>query len=199
MMMPFHFFKDIGTEVRVPCVSLSIKEHTDNPDNSSDLSRAIEQSGIVNSTKGQSASSLSEGTTGESFFTQVAGNKNCCRAMGITFERVDYFSGWTSIFKGHWDDFQMEHFEDHTQYSQMNFVEFSVYSYNKSTSASSTSTKIHKNGIKGRGCPYDREPFACTPEFCKPDFVQKTYLRIPSTKQKLMQMYTDSDYVPFGK
>ena len=27
----------------------------------------------------------------------------------------------------------------------------------------------------------------------------KKHLRTPSTKQKLMQMYTDSDYVPFGK
>lgn len=86
-------------------MSLCLFKHTDDPDNSSDLSRAIEQSGIVNSTKGQSASSLSEETTGASFFTQVAGNKSCCRAIGIAFERVDYFSGWTSIFKGHWDDF----------------------------------------------------------------------------------------------
>ena len=95
-------------------------------------------------------------------------------ALGVAFERVDYFSGWTSIFNGHWDDFQMEHFRDHTQFSQMNFCELGKYTYNESTSASSTTTRIHKNGISGRGCPYDRETLMYAPEFCKDDFVQKT-------------------------
>ena len=199
MMMPFHFFKDIGTEVLVPCVLSSIKEHTDNPDDPSDLGRAIDESGQNDSTKGQAASSLAEGDLGTSFFTQLSKSKHCCLALGIAFERVDYYSSWTSVFKGHWDNFQMEHFKDHTQFSERNFCELGVYNYNSSTSASSSTTKINKNGICGRGCPYDRQPLAYTPEFCKEDFVQKTYLRTPSTKQKLMQMYTGSDYVPFAK
>ena len=199
MMMPFHFFKDIGTEVRVPCELSSIKEHTDNPDDPSDLGRAIDKSGVANCTKGQSASSFPEGETGTSFLTQLGKLTNCCRAMGIAFERVDYFSGWTSIFNGHWDDFQMEHFKDHTQFSERNFCELAVYNSNAGTSASLSATKVNKNGIRGRGCPYDREPFMYNPEFCKDNFVQKSYLRTPTTKQKLMQMYTDSSYVPFGK
>ena len=199
MMMPFHFFKDIGTEVRVPCVLSLLKEHTDDPDDLSDLGRSIDESGIKDSTKGQSASSFQEGVLGTSFFTQLGKSTHCCRALGIAFERVDYFSGWTSIFAGHWDDFQDEHFKDHTQFSQRNFCELGVYSYNEGTSASSSTTKIHKNGISGRGCPYPRLPLMYNPEFCKEDFVQKTYLRTPYTKQKLIQMYNDSSYVPFGK
>ena len=104
--MTFHFFKDIGTEVRVPCVSSSIKEHTDNPDDSSDLGRAIDQSGIVNSTKDQSASSFAEGTLGTSFFTQLAANKNCCRALGVAFEQV-YLTDFGTIFK--WNILEITH------------------------------------------------------------------------------------------
>ena len=198
-MMTFHFFKDIGTEVQVPCVLSSIQKYTDNPDDPSDLGRSIDESGINTSSKGQSAFSYTEGEPGTSFFTQIGNNKSCCKVLGICFERVDYYSDWTSIFKGHWDDFQMEHFKDHTQFSERNFCELGVYDYNSSTSKSSTTAIVNKNGIRGRGCPHDASGLMYNPEFCKDDFVQKTYLRTPSTKQKLMQMYTDSSYVLFAR
>ena len=198
MMMPFHFFKDIGTEVRVPCISTSLQKYsaTDDP---SDLGRSVDESGRYTSTKGQSASSYTEGELGKLFFAQIGSDAHCCQVLGVCFERVDYFSGWTSIFKGHWDDFQMQHFKEHTEFGQRNFCELGVYDYNVGPSKSSTTTIINKNGIRGRRVPYDREPLMYNPEFCKDNFVQKTYLRTPSTKQKLIQMYTDPDYVPFGK
>ena len=97
MMMPFHFLKDIGAEVRVPSVKTSLQEYTDNPNDPSDLGCSVDESGINTSTKGQSASSYAQGTLGTSFFTQLGSGKNCCRVLGVAFERVDYYSGWTLI------------------------------------------------------------------------------------------------------
>ena len=184
--MPFHFFKDIGREVRVPCISTLLQKYTDNPDDPSDMGRSVAESGFYSIPKGKSTSSFSEGTLGTSSFSQIGNDKRCCRVLGVAFEQVDYFSGWTSIFKGHWDDFQLEHFKDHTQFNQRNFCELGLYDYTPAQSKSSTTTIVFKNGIKGRGCPYDREPYMYNPEFCKDDFVQKTFLRTPSTKQKLI-------------
>ena len=57
MMMPFHFLKDIGAEVRVPSVKTSLQEYTDNPNDPPDLGCSVDESGINTSTKGKSASS----------------------------------------------------------------------------------------------------------------------------------------------
>ena len=74
-----------------------------------------------------------------------------------------------------------------------------IYDYNGSSSKSSSTTIINKNGIRGHECPYDPSGLMYNLEFCKGGFVQKTYLRTPSMKQKLIQMYIDSTYVPFGR
>ena len=86
-------------------------------------------------------------------------------------------------------NFQMQYFKEHTQFGQQNFCELGVYDYYMAPSKSSTTTIINKNGFRGRGVPYDREPYMYNPEFCKDDFVRKTYLRTLSTKQKLIYIF----------
>ena len=69
----------------------------------------------------------------------------------------------------------MEHFKGHTQFTQQNFIQLGKYDNVYSQSKSSTTTLVHKNGIVGQGCPYAHEPMMYILEFCKDDFVQKTF------------------------
>lgn len=55
MMMAFHFFKDISTEVRVPVVKASLLKTTPNSDDPSNRGRALDEDQFKTSTKGSLA------------------------------------------------------------------------------------------------------------------------------------------------
>lgn len=113
--------------------------------------------------------------------------------MGVNIECIDYFSGWTSIYKRHWDDFLLEHYREHTSFAAYDFVRLGIYD---NVLGKQASTMVHKNGIVARRYPYNRRPLMYTPEFIRDGSVQHRNLRTTYVKKELIQMYNTDSYVP---
>lgn len=172
-----------------------LKQYKDPADTSS-FDRVLEAGKFKASDKGQAVKAYESGTFPKSFFQQLNDNKNNCIATGCNIERIDYYSGWTSIYRGHWDGYQLEHFKGHPQFSSYSCVQLARYN---SVYGKQASDMVHKNGLVGRGIPYPRPPSMYTPEFCRDDSVQHRSLCTPYVKKKLIQMYNTDSYIPYGK
>ena len=175
MVQPYHFYKDIVCKIQVPMLETMIKEYDDLQDKIYG-GKIMVASKFKTSDKGQSVQSYDAATTNPptSLYSQLNQNKNRGICIGLNLEWIDCYSGWTSIYRGHWDDFQQEYMTNHTAYSSYSMCQLGKYGNVRGKQATA---KVMKNGIVGRGCPYRREPAMYTPQFMRDYSVQKYFLK----------------------
>ena len=116
MMELWHFYQDAKQVQEIPVNFCKVKK--------TPSVNIIESDKVLLIDKDQGIENYPTATSSkDSIFTQ---GKNCGFANAVTLARMDYYSGWTSIFKGPWDAFNKEMLPDLTDYTAFNCCQLAV-------------------------------------------------------------------------
>ena len=113
-------------------------------------------------------------------------NYNCCKAYGDVFQRVDYYSGHTTIFGGNWDEYIREHVVGNTDFTKYTCCLLA------SPSIIYKDVTHHQMAYTFRGAPYPCRSTMYDPAFTAEASLRKKYLRNDAVKKNLMEMYNEA-------
>ena len=182
MMEPYHFFLDCRQTHKIPIIWTKVKKPT--------TGNIIFEPKNLIIDKSQGISNYPADTSPDKSIYSQGKTKSCVLANAVILERIDYFSGLTSIFQGAWDAYAEEMILDHTQYD----FNCPLLAIPAMETEKDDINSVARPCYMPRSAPYPHKRTCYNPTFTTRDNLQKKYLRNDYLKRKLIEMYTSSNY-----